>query len=237
MLVKDVGICLARMEYSETSQLATIFSRDHGKIRGIAKGARRTKGKFSQGIELLSRGDIAFSQPRSGHGLITLTEWTVQESYPQIRRSLGQLYRGYYLAELVNLFTEELDPHPRLFDLLDRSLADLAVRESQCGLLAFQVALLEEVGLWSELDKCVHCGQEPSDYVSFTEGGILCRACAGATEEKSRVRPAGLEVLRKIANRQAAEPAAQAARHAQEILGYWIRSALNREPKTAHLLR
>ena len=237
MLIKDLGICLARSEYSETSQLATIFSREHGKIRGIAKGARRTKSKFGQGIELLSRGQVVFSQPRSGTGLITLTEWAVQESYPQIRRSLRQLYRGYYLAELVDLFTEELDPHQQLFDLLDKGLADLGAKENQGGLLAFQMALLQEVGLSPELKTCGRCGKEPQDYVSFTEGGVLCRVCAAAAVEKSRISLAGLEVLRKITSSQTSEPAAQPAKQAQQILSYWIRSALNREPKTAHLLR
>ena len=237
MLVKDVGICLARSEYSETSQIATIFSREHGKIRGIAKGARRPKSKFAQGIELLSRGQVVFSQPRSGTGLVTLTEWTIQESYQQIRRSLRQLYRGYYLAELVDLFTEELDPHPQLFDLLEKGLADLAANENQGGLLAFQVALLREVGLNPELDRCGRCGKEPSDYVSFTEGGVLCRACAGATSEKSRVNSTALQALQRITSPQAAEPTEQTARQVQQILSYWIRSALNREPKTVHLLR
>ena len=236
MLIKDVGICLARSEYSETSQIATIFGREQGKIRGIAKGARRTKSKFGQGIELLSRGQVVFSQPRSGSGLITLTEWTVQESYQQIRRSLRQLYRGYYLGELVDLFTEELDPHPQLFDLLEKGLADLAANENLGGVLAFQVALLREVGLSPELDRCGRCGKEPGDYVSFTEGGVLCGACAGAVSEKSRVKPAGLQALRRIISSEAAEPSEQTAGQVQQILSYWIRAALNREPKTLHLL-
>ena len=237
MLIKDVGICLAHSEYSETSQIATIFGREHGKIRGIAKGARRTKSKFGQGIELLSRGQVIFSQPRSGTGLITLTEWTVQESYQPIRRSLRQLYRGYYLAELVDLFTEELDPHPRLFDLLEAGLADLAGNENRGGVLGFQAALLREVGLSPELDRCGRCEKESDNYVSFTEGGVLCRTCAGSASEKSRVKPAGLEVLRRIMNSEATEPSEQTAGQVQQILSYWIRAALNREPKTAHLLR
>jgi DNA repair protein RecO (recombination protein O) len=237
MTSKDIGICLARREYSETSQIATIFSREHGKIRGIAKGARRSKSKFGQGIELLSRGQVVFSQPRSGSGLVTLTEWTIQESYQAIRRNLRQLYRGYYLGELVDLFTEELDPHPRLFDLLETGLADLATKDNRGGVLAFQVALLQEVGLSPELDRCGRCGKEPNNYVSFTEGGVLCAACAGGASEKSRVNPAGLGVLRRIIRSEASEPSEQTARQVQQILSYWIRAALNREPKTMHLLR
>ena len=241
MLVKDVGICLGRGEYSETSQIATIFSREHGKIRGLAKGARRAKSKFGQGIELLSRGQVVFSQPRTGTGLITLTEWTVQESYQKLRCSLRQLYRGYYVAELVDLFTEELDPHPRLFDLLDSGLGNLAANKNRDSFLGFQVELLREVGLSPELSRCGRCGKEPGNYLSFTEGGILCGDCARQVTEKSRVGSAGLEALRRITGSGASSAAGGleegSAGQVQAMLSYWIRAALNREPKTAHLVR
>ena len=79
MLVKDIGICVGRQEYSETSQIVTIFTRGQGKIRGIAKGARRAKGKFGGGIELLSRGQVGFN-PGRGEGVVTLTEWTAEDN-------------------------------------------------------------------------------------------------------------------------------------------------------------
>ena len=260
MLVKDVGICLARSDYSETSQIATIFTRNHGKVRGIAKGSRRPKSKFGSGIELLSRGQLVFSRPRTGTGLITLTEWTCQQAYQQLRRSLRPLYRAYYLAELVDLFTEQLDSHQRLYDLFAQALDALSADESWDDFLTFQVNLLQEVGLSPELFCCVRCGdpgKEPlarhSGYLSFTEGGILCAACAQAAAEKSRIKPLGLQLLRRISVSPAAaqppgskdtQPSATAghlddrtAGQAQQVLSYWIRAALNREPKTAHLLR
>ena len=260
MLVKDVGICLARSDYSETSQIATIFSRNHGKVRGIAKGSRRPKSKFGSGIELLSRGQLVFSRPRTGSGLITLTEWTSQQGYQQLRRSLRPLYRAYYLAELVDLFTEPLDPHQRLYDLFAQALTDLSAHESWNDFFTFQVNLLQEVGLSPELFCCVRCrdpGKEPlADYsgcLSFTEGGILCAPCAQTVTEKCRIKPLSLQLLRRISVSPAtteppgpndAQPSATAdhlddrtARQAQEALSYWIRAALNREPKTAHLLR
>ena len=260
MLVKDVGICIARRDYSETSQISTIFTRDHGKVRGIAKGARRPRSKFSQGLELLSRGQLVFSSPRTGSGLITLTEWTLQDSYQQLRRSLQRLYRAYYLAELVDLFTEELDPHQRLYDLFSQALANLSAHDSWGDLLTFQLNLLREVGLSPQLSSCVRCGVsgsaplavraspsrrvEPSDCLSFTEGGILCPACAQTIPEKSRIMPLGLELLCRIVAATGSTESHMAdhledrpARQAQELLSYWIRAALNRQPKTAHLLR
>ena len=255
MLVKDIGICVGRKEYSETSQIVTIFSRGQGKIRGIAKGARRAKGKFSGGIELLSRGQVVFS-PGRGEGLVTLAEWTTQENYLGIRRDLQQLYRAYYLAELLDLFTEEHDRHEQLYDFFGQVLSELC---SGCGweeFLVFQVRLLREVGLSPQLSNCGRCGKDsggrPAGHMSFSEGGILCRECARVVSEKEGISPAGLKIVRKVSSDLAGSPANEPTLkqgdgsgavvgdekgpEAQELLGYWIRAALNREPKTAYLL-
>jgi len=256
VLVKDIGICLARREYSETSQIVTFFTRDHGKIRGIAKGARRAKSKFGGGIEPLSRGQLIFS-PGRGKGLLSLTEWTAQENHLALRRDLQQLYRGYYLAELVDLFTEEMDRHEQLYDCFCQTLADLSSGRGWAEFLGFQVRLLEEVGLSPEMWNCVHCRKSSQGmavgYMSFSEGGILCRGCAGGVLEKERIAPAGLKIVRQFSShalsKRANEPTSEQpeptgtalkdahARQAQDLLEYWIRAALNREPKTAHLLR
>ena len=249
MLVKDIGICVGRKEYSETSQIVTIFTRGQGKIRGIAKGARRAKGKFSGGIELLSQGQLVFS-PGRGEGLVTLTEWTTQKNYLGIRQDLQQLYRAYYLAELIDLFTEEHDRHEQLYDFFGQALDQLC---SGCGwadFLAFEVRLLGEVGLSPELSSCGRCGKDsggrPAGHMSYSEGGILCRDCARVVSEKEQIEPMGLEIVRKLSSDSPAKDLTSETNgtvleddkglEAQKLLNYWIRSALNREPKTAYLL-
>ena len=244
MLIKDVGICLARRDYSETSQLATIFTRARGKIRGIAKGSRRSKSKFGSGIELLSQGQVVFSLGRGG-GLLTLAEWTAQQSYRGLRGSLEQLYRAYYLAELVDLFTEELDPHPGLYEFFSQALDELAVGQGWADFLIFQLRLLREVGLIPGLFDCACCGKglagEAGKYLSFSEGGMLCGPCGSAVAEKWPITPVGLRILGDLSGAldsgRPADPSQADARRSQELLDYWIRAALNREPKTAHLLR
>ena len=195
--------------------------------------------------------------PGRGGGLVSLTEWSAQENHLGLRRDLRQLYRGYYLAELVASFTAELDRHEQLYDFFCETLADLSSGRGWTEFLGFQVRLLEEVGLSPELWHCVHCGKSSAGraagYMSFSEGGILCRGCAGGSSEKERIEPAGLKIVRQISSYavrkraneptyEQAEPSGTAledadARQAQKLLEYWIRAALNREPKTAHLLR
>src|SRR5438876_5951030 len=96
-LVHDRCICLRKTEFSETSQILTLFSREHGIVRVIAKGAhRKTKagaGKFDGGGDFLDIGNAVFSHDVS-RDLPPLTEWNLREGHLALRNTL----RGIYLS-------------------------------------------------------------------------------------------------------------------------------------------
>src|SRR5687767_3033671 len=121
-LVHDRCVCLRRTAYSETSQILTLFSREHGILRAIAKGAhRRTKAgasKFDGGVDLLDGGDAVFIHDAAKE-LSTLTEWNLREGHLGLRNTLRGMYLGLYAGELVSRLFEEHDPHPELFDRLE----------------------------------------------------------------------------------------------------------------------
>src|SRR6059058_2153646 len=127
-LVRDRCICLRKIEYSETSQILTLFSRQYGVFRCIAKGAhRRTKAgasKFDGGADFLEIGDAVFIHD-TARDLATLTEWSLREGHLEIRRSLRAIYLGLYAAELTSRLIEEHDPHADLFDRLAATLAEM----------------------------------------------------------------------------------------------------------------
>src|SRR5690349_21427480 len=159
-LVRDRCICLRRTEYSETSQIVTLFSREHGIVRAIAKGAhRRTKAgasKFDGGVDLLDAGDAVFTHD-PGRDLATLTEWSLREGRLGLRKTLRGMYLGMYAAELVGRLVEEHDPHPDLFDRLDATLSELESTRAEQAFLAFQLDLLRETGYLAELSSCAAC--------------------------------------------------------------------------------
>src|SRR5215468_8462920 len=117
-LVADRCICLRKFEYSETSQILTLFSQAHGLLRVIAKGAhRKTKAgasKFGGGIDLLDLGQAVFTHAPE-RDLATLCEWQLLEGHLDLRKSLRGIYAGSYVAELVTMLFEEHDPHQDLF--------------------------------------------------------------------------------------------------------------------------
>src|SRR5512146_3135762 len=98
-LVQDRCICLRKVEYSETSQILTLFGRAHGLVRVIAKGAHRTTkagaSKFGGGVDLLDVAHAVFTD-RPERDLSMLTEWKLREGHLELRTSLRGLYLGFY---------------------------------------------------------------------------------------------------------------------------------------------
>lgn len=193
----DLAVVLRLTEYSETSQIATLFGARHGLLRLIAKGARRsTRTRFAAGLDLLEVGEVTFLPPRGAAGLGTLTEWVQRDATSGVRRDPLRLYGALYVAELVAGLTEEGDPHPGLFEALRGALRALAgTAPPGPTLTGFQAALLRAIGYGPQLAACIDCGRalaprQPA-YYSATAGGLLCRDCEGHHVEKRRV-PDGL---------------------------------------------
>ncbi len=205
----DHAVVLRLTDYSETSQIATFFTRDNGRLRLIAKGSRRgTKKRFAAGLDLLELGAVQFIPPRGESDLGTLTDWSQLELFIGLRRSAVALHGGLYAAEATAALSADLDPHPDLFEALSGLLKGLAspspTQRPLRQIVGFQRRLLTEIGYGPQLDHCVDCGRPPaprsSAWFSSTAGGLICRDCEMHHAEK-RSMPA---VLRR-------EPDADAA--------------------------
>jgi DNA repair protein RecO (recombination protein O) len=203
-LATDRCLCLRKTEYSETSQILTLFARNHGLLRVIAKGAHRTTkagaSKFGGGIDLLDLADAVFTD-RTDKDLATLTEWSLKDGHLDLRKNLRGLYLAQYAAELVSLLIEEHDPHPELFDHLQTCINNLATPALEQSFLAFQIELLRETGYLPELTICTSCGREIATsiatQISFSpdRGGILCRNCEPSFPQRLTLNPRLLGIM------------------------------------------
>jgi DNA repair protein RecO (recombination protein O) len=190
-LVRDRAICLRKTEYSETSQIVSLLSREHGVIRAIAKGAhRRTKAgasKFDGGMDFLELGEAVFTHDVTRE-LATLTEWTLREGHLDLRRNLRAVYLAFYAGELVDRLLEAHDPHPQLFDRLQQTLPELATSRREQVFLAFELDLLRDTGYLAELSRCVSCsrvvGESAVAYFSAKLGGVVCRDCEAVVPDR-----------------------------------------------------
>lgn len=204
-LAKDRCLCLRKYEYSETSQILTLFSREHGVFRAIAKGAhRRTKAgasKFDGGVDLLDLGDAVFTHDPARE-LATLTEWSLRDGHLELRVSLRAIYLGSYAAELVTRLIEEHDSHPFLFDRLNAAVAELSGVRREEAFLAFELDLLQEVGYLPQLFRCGRCGRTPAErepiYFSPARGSIICRDCEHFHTDRKPIDARLLRLLQSL---------------------------------------
>ncbi len=197
--IKDIAIPIRTWDYSETSQTVSLFTRAHGVLRGLAKGAKREKGAFSGGIEVLTRGEIV-ALVKPGRDLATLTAWDLQELFPAIRKRIDANQTALYMVDLVNHMMTAGDPHPEAFDQLLVSVRALEDHVRVPGaLLAFQWTLLREAGYQPELNRDAVTDQPlPDDDTwafSPTAGGV---AADTGTGDRWRVRRTTIQLLRTL---------------------------------------
>ena len=129
MLTKDTAICIRTLDYSETSQIVTFFTKATGKITAIAKGSKRQKSSFDGPIEILDFGKIVFSDSGT-EKLAVLTEFQ-QQPAPSLLGNLFAYNSSLFAAELVNRLTDDYDPHPQLFDDFAQLLINIRQAEDR----------------------------------------------------------------------------------------------------------
>ncbi len=171
---KTQGIVLGFTDWHETSKIVTFYTKDFGKIRGVAKGARRRKSKFSP-LEILSRHTIVFYE-REDKDLYTLGECQAEETFPNIRKDIKKVAYGAYLAELVNAVSTS-EKNETLFDLFLKALHFLDKKEdSEIIIRAFETRLLDILGFGLHLANCLLCKKELKDNFKFNPGlgGLIC---------------------------------------------------------------
>ena len=176
-LYRTEAIVLRRRDHGEADRLLTVFTPHHGKLVLLGKGVRKTQSRKAGHVELFTHSTLLVAKGRTWD-LVTQAE-TV-EPYLALRASLLRTSYGYYVAELLDSFTQEHDPHPSMFTLLRDTLGRLAASKEEMLALAtrfYDLQLLALAGYQPQLFTCVACQDvlEPvTNYFSITDGGVLC---------------------------------------------------------------
>ena len=178
---KTQAFALKTQDYRDTSLLATFYTRDHGKIRGIVKGIRDTRARFSSTVEPFSLNEILFYKRKRGGDLHLITQIDLEDLFPQLRDDLERLSYASYFIDLLNEIVETEEPSPAIFDLLYDALVFLSSGAS-CKRTAriFEVKLFDRLGLMPEIKACTVCQAPDPDpaYFNVSLGGIACKTCS-----------------------------------------------------------
>ena len=180
---KTLALVLAKQDYRDTSLLVDFFTQEHGKIKGILKGVRDGRARYGSTLEPFSLNEILFYKRKRGGDLHQVTQAELVDSFPAVREDLERLSYASYFIELIDELTEAEDAEPALFQLVLDLLAFLASGASpKRAARIFEIKFFELLGLMPEIKACVICRAELPDpaFFSVSQGGIYCKACAGA---------------------------------------------------------
>jgi DNA repair protein RecO (recombination protein O) len=225
------ALVLGAVAYGEADRVVTLFSRDRGKLGAMARGARRSRNRFGAGLSLYVAGEAQLRE-RRGAELMTLESFHARRDFSALALDVVRLGHAAYATELLRELTVPHRADPPLFDLLVELYAVVEAHPPRAGTLrAFELRLLEELGLRPMLERCVVCGAEDAAaleraVVDAGKGGVVCARCgagsrlsllpgaarrrllalrdAPSVDDAARLEPAGPDV----------EEAARAAMHA-----------------------
>jgi len=250
MLTKDQAICIRAIDFSETSQIVTFFTKAAGKISAIAKGSKRPKSAFDGPIEIFSYGKIVFSDS-TREKLATLTEFEQQPSFTHLSNNLFALNCCFFAAELLSNLTDDYDPHPELFDSFLQFLQDtnehqassIKHRDTLALLILFQLTLLKQIGLQPVLSHCVSCKTTYDIrhtiyeiYFSSSANGLICRDCEASFPDKIRLPKSAANCLSNL--KMIADADEKTLNEIEKMFVHHFTNLLHKPPKMAkHILR
>jgi DNA repair protein RecO (recombination protein O) len=204
------AIVLRRADFGETDRLLTVFTPHRGKLKLIAKGARKPTSRKSGHVELFSLGQFFVAV---GRELDIVTQAETIEPYLPLREDLLRTTYAYYFAELADAFTAERDENGPLFGLLKDGFGWLCVAGDSPAELAgslalvaryYELHLLALVGFQPQLFVCAGCKKslEPeANYFSAALGSVFCQKCGRDRVGMSELSVNALKVLRFLQTR------------------------------------
>ena len=241
---KATAIVLRTVEFSETSSVVTLFTREFGKIRGLAKGARRPKGPFESALDLLGLCRVVFLR-KSSDALDLLTEAKLERRFRPAGGELSNLYAAYYVAELLSELTDDYDPHAELFDAAEQTLAALSASRAVAQVvLHFELTALRVLGHLPSLDTCVGCGAmvDGAGRVPFglVAGGVLCQSCRVGQKQVVLISAPAMAALKRFATFTIPPAEAELDRRAvgelRAVMNRYISHLLGHEPRMHRFL-
>jgi DNA repair protein RecO (recombination protein O) len=253
MSEKAQAIVIRQADFSESSRVITLFSKEFGKFAVLAKGAKRLKGPFDAALDLLSKCRVVFLRKSTG-ALSLLTQADLVRRFAPAPGSLNSLYGGYYVADLLCGLTEDFDPAPEVFDLTDQCLQKLmettatsaadANRNAAVVVVQFEIQLLVNIGLFPDLRSCCVCGAAVELDARFahwvSQGGLLCSDCRRQEYAGRSVSGGTVSVLRQLSESSGLagrlRMTTQQVRECHQLAVSAITNTMGRKPGTLRYL-
>lgn len=195
-LVESKAVVLRRHQLGETSGVVVCYTRDHGKVRLVAKGVRKGGGRLGAALEPFVVSGVAFYL-HAARSLSLVSRAEIELEFPALRSDVVRQAYAAAALELTEKLVADRAPDSELFDLLVQTLGEMetAPREDfDATLWRFELSLANALGYAPELERCVACGRPAPDGARFSSelGGALCGECPGGGSAASARETTGI---------------------------------------------
>ena len=197
--LKVDALVLRHSDWGEADRLLTLYTREHGKLRAIAKGIRKIQSRKAGHLEPFTRATIMLAK---GKDLWIVTQAEAIDLFQPIREDLQKMARAAYVVELLDRFTYEEGQNWQLYKLLTDTIERLSNSEDDFILVKYyEMRLLDLLGYRPLLFECAACGEEITardQYFSADQGGVLCPKCANRGQSRRSISMDALRYFRHI---------------------------------------
>jgi DNA repair protein RecO (recombination protein O) len=242
------AIVLRVRPFGESDKIVSFLTEKHGKITGIAKGAKYSRKRFVNSLEPFAQVTLRYEDRLHGN-LAFLLSAELAFIYKELTLSLERISYASYLVEITDGLIAERDENHSIFEHLKDGLCHLEQQGPSLRFVtAYELRLLRLTGYQPVLDRCKTCGAEIREqagerwYFSAMDGGVLCAYCSGARRE---LVPLGANAVKMLTHLQEGQnlpdsPVLLSARVVHEIratVSSFIQYHVDREIKSAPFLR
>lgn len=239
------AILLDVLDLHERDRIVAFLTREHGKKRGVARGARAKHSRYAGVLQPLAKVRITWFE-REGLELVRVRDVDLLRPARRLQEDLEGLLLGGYLADHAAQFAQEGEESELLFRLLDATLEALAAGvDRDLAARYFEAWVLRLAGLSPAPVECPECGRPfgaDGAVLRAGEPGLVCPACGGADPGGFAVSAATLEFLRRIGRQalpaMAGDPPPPAAlRQAEELASRVRRAFLHHDLRSYEVMR
>jgi len=238
------AVVLRHTDYGEADRLLTLYTRQLGKTRALAKGARKIASRKAGHIEPFTYVKLQLAK---GRDMPLVTQADTVDAYLPLREDLILTGHASYVLELLDRFTYEDEmENLALFRLLTDTLSRLASRTDPWLVIRYyEIRLLDHLGFRPQLFECANCGREikPEDqFFSFSAGGVICPRCGQGLRNIHKISVEALKYLRHFqrssyADATKARPDPDVQIETETLMQGYFTYLLERELKTPGFLK
>ncbi len=236
------AVVLRHNDWGEADRMLSVFTRQAGKLRVVAKGVRKLRSRKAGHLEPFTHVRLLLAR---GRDFWIVTQAETVDAYLPLREDLLRTGYAAYLMELLDRFTYDEGEAPGLFSLLVESLSRVELMPDPfISVRYYELRLLDLVGFRPDLFRCVSCGDEiqPQDqYFDALQGGVICPNCIGHTPTARPVSREALHFLRHLQRSPfqeaaRADPPPPVRSEMETLLNFYLTYLLERRLNSPHFL-